>query len=60
MQKIIKWDVEKKCNLNCKHCRSGKQIRDNDLSLYEYIEIIHKLKNWGCRKNCFYRKRAIF
>ena len=45
MQKIIKWDVEKKCNLNCKHCRSGKQIRDNDLSLYEYIEIIHKLKN---------------
>lgn len=50
----------KKCNLNCKHCRSSKQIRDNDLSLYEYIEIIHKLKNWGVEKIVFTEKEPFF
>ena len=60
MQRVIKWDIEKNCNLNCKHCRSGKQTRNNDLTLNEYIEIIHKLKNWGVEKIVFTEKEPFF
>lgn len=60
MQKVVKWDIEKNCNLNCKHCRSGKQIRNNSITLYEYSEVIYKLKQWGVEKIVFTEKEPFF
>lgn len=59
MSKTLKWDIEQRCNLNCRHCRSGKQNRRENLELFEYQQLIKKIYDMGFNKLVFTEKEPL-
>lgn len=59
MSKTLKWDIEQRCNLNCRHCRSGKQNRRENLGLFEYQQLIKKIYDMGFNKLVFTEKEPL-
>lgn len=52
----IRWDVDDKCNLSCKHCLVGKIKYPKSVELKKGLSIIDKLKKQDVREICFSTK----
>lgn len=55
----IKWDIEKQCNLNCKHCIVNNIKYKNNLTLSMKMCIVDKLKNLGFNHIVFSSKEPL-
>lgn len=55
----IKWDIEKRCNLNCKHCIVNNIEYKENLTLSMKMSVVDKLKNIGFRHIVFTSKEPL-